>query len=121
MNKISIEFYYSDSEVNTTDVETNTRLFITNEFEEIVRKNLTTGASQVEYLILDLPDKNNEYDKSIQDKDVAKIKNEIGIQVAHSKNVFAENIRNKKAGFNEFDVTNFVEIYNIINTILSLP
>lgn len=120
-NKIFIESYYSDAEIRTIDVDANTRLFFTNELEEIVRKNLTTGASQVEYKILDLPDQNNEYDKSIQDKDVVKIKNKNGIQVAHSKNVFAENIRNKKAGFNEFDVTNFVEIYNIINTILSLP
>ena len=119
-NNISIEFYYTDEEIRTIDVETNRRLFFTNEVEEvriISKTNKKNAESKIH--ILEEPKEDEEADKKIYCEDVEKIKKGNGENVAHSKNVFAENILRQKNGFENFKVCEFEKVFDIITQILS--
>lgn len=116
---ISIEFYYTDDDIKTIDTNTNKRLFFTNEIEEIMIKSKTNKNKVTsEIKVLEIPKEDEENDKKIYCEDVALIQNENGISIAHSKNVFAENILNRKAGFNNFEVDEFEKVFSIISEIL---
>ncbi|TAD96035.1 MAG: hypothetical protein EAZ97_14655 [Bacteroidetes bacterium] len=116
---ISIEFYYTDSELKTIDMDTKKRLYFSNELQEDVEKNLTTGKSIQKIKTLSQPNTDDEFGKKIYDQDVVKITNENGVQVAHSKNNFAENILKREEGFDNFDVTEFCKIFDIIEKIIN--
>lgn len=116
---ISIEFYYKDDDIKTIDTNTNKRLFFTNEIEEIMIKSKTNKNKVTsEIKVLEIPKEDEENDKKIYCEDVALIQNENGISIAHSKNVFAENILNRNAGFNNFEVDEFEKVFSIISEIL---
>ena len=114
--EISIEFYYTDSELKTVDVGTQKRLFFSNELCKEV--SATTNSSEI--VIRSLPVSNEEFDKKIYDQDVFKIKDKSGVQLAHSKNHFAENILKGEEGFDNFDITEFCKIFDIIQKIINL-
>lgn len=119
-NNISIEFYYTDEEIRTIDVETNRRLFFTNEVEEVRTISKTNKKkSESKIHILEEPKVDEEADKKIYCEDVEKIKNGDGENVAHSKNVFAENILSQKIGFENFGVAEFEKVFDIIAQILN--
>jgi predicted ATP-binding protein involved in virulence len=118
-NKISIEFYYTDDEIRTLDASNNTRLFFTNEVEEIMIKSKTNKKRiNSEIRILDTPKPEEEYDKRIYCEDVELIRNSDGERVAHSKSLFAEKIINQEENFNEFEVSEFEKIFEVIKEIL---
>lgn len=118
-NKISIEFYYTDDELKTIDEETNRRLFFTNEVEEIrVISKTNKKKSNSRINILEIEKADEEADKKIYCEDVEKITNSEGVKVAHSKNVFANNILNRKTGFENFDITEFEKVFDIISQII---
>lgn len=118
-NNISIEFYYTDEEIRTRDQHYGTRLFFTNEVREMLEKSPTTKKAVSEIKILDEPKKDEEKDKKIYCKDVEKIVDENGELLAHSKNFFADKILNQNEGFNEFDISRFEKIFEIIDEILT--
>jgi len=119
-NNISIEFYYSDAEIQTIDQVTNRRLFFSNEVEEVrVISKTNKKKSKSEIRILDTPIAEDENDKKIYCEDVEFVKNANGENVAHSKNVFAENILNKTNGFDNFNVLEFEKIFEVIGQILT--
>ena len=105
---ISIESYYTDEEIRTTD-ENGRRLFFSNEFqgrggwhvsgELVCRKIDKILKSGVSIIDCEVYDRNNN-------------------NVALSKNEFAENVMNQKAGFNNFDFTEFGKIFEVIQRIL---
>lgn len=119
-NKISIEFYYTDDEIRTLDPANNTRLFFTNEVEEIMIKS-KTNKKQInsEIRILDTPKPDEENDKRIYCEDVELIRNADGERVAHSKSLFAEKIINQEENFDEFQISEFEKIFEIIREILN--
>ena len=119
-NKISIEFYYTDDEIRTLDPTNNTRLFFTNEVEELMIKSKTNKKRiNSEIRILDVPKPEEENDKRIYCEDVELIKNVDGERVAHSKSLFAEKIINQEENFSEFQVSEFEKIFEIIREILN--
>lgn len=118
-NNISIEFYYKDEEIKRNDLTTNKRLFFTNEIEEIIVKSKTNKRVNSSINILDQPKPEEESEKKIYCEDVPQIKDLNGNQVAHSKTVFAENILNQKENFNDFNVSEFEKIFDIIKEILA--
>ncbi|MFD3165456.1 reverse transcriptase domain-containing protein [Herpetosiphon sp. NSE202] len=107
-NSISIEFYYSDTEIKTLSNE-GRRLYINNEFNiktkrhNIDRELNTTfqkkGSQGVIYII------DSHVYNSNEDN------------VALSKNDFASNILNQKEGFDNFSIHNFKLIFDIIQDI----
>jgi len=118
-NKISIEFYYTDDEIKTIEKTNNTRLYFTNEVEELIIKSKTNNKTISEIRILDEPKVEEEFDKRIYCKDVEKIVDADGNSLAHSKSLFAEKILNQEEDFNEFEISEFEKIFEIINEILS--
>lgn len=118
-NKISIEFYYTDDEIKTIEKSNNTRLFFTNEVEEIIIKSKTNNKTKSEIRILDEPKEDEENDKRIYCKDVEKITDADGNSLAHSKSLFAEKILNQEEDFNEFNISEFEKVFDIINEILT--
>lgn len=119
-NKISIEFYYTDEEIKTVCENKWTRLFFSNEIEEMVSKNQTNKKNiNIKYNILKDPLIDDEYDKKIFDENIDKIVNWDWLKMAHSKNYFAENILKWKEWFNNFNLNNFDLIFSIIDKIIS--
>jgi hypothetical protein len=119
-NNISIEFYYTDDEIKTIDSTTNRRLFFSNEIEEVrVISKTNKKKSKSEIRILDIPINEEENDKKVYCEDVELIKDLQGNNVAHSKNVFAENIINNTIGFDNFSVYEFEKIFEITRQILN--
>ena len=117
---ISIEFYYTDSELMTVDHENNTRLFFSNEVEEILIKSKTyKNSCQSEIRILETPKPEEEYEKKIYSEDVVNIKNHQGVSIAHSKNAFAEKVMQQHAGFDNFNISEFKNIFEIIHQVLN--
>lgn len=119
-NNISIEFYYTDAEIQTIDPVTNRRLFFSNEVEEIrVISKTNKKKSKSEIKILETPITEDENDKKIYCENIEFIKNADGRNLAHSKSVFAENILNKSNGFENFNVLEFEKIFEVIRHILN--
>ncbi|MBC8550646.1 MAG: hypothetical protein H8D23_13460 [Candidatus Brocadiales bacterium] len=117
---ISIEFYYTDDETHTIDPSTGKQLIFSNEIEERGTKSLTTGKYEAKFVKLNKPKDEEELDKKIYCKDVEKIVDESGNSIAHSKDVFANNILTEKEGFNSFNFTEFKRIFDIIGDIIEL-
>lgn len=101
-NNISIEFYYTDDEIHTIDLETGKQLLFSNEVEERGTKSLTRKKYTSKFVKLDRPKNDEEFDKKIYSQDTDTIEDERGNPVAHSKEVFANNILNDKPLFNNF-------------------
>ncbi|MEQ6118474.1 AAA family ATPase [Reichenbachiella sp. MALMAid0571] len=118
-NKISIEFYYTDEEIKTLDKTNTTRLFFTNEVEELIIKSKTNNKANSEIRILGEPKEDEENDKRIYCKDVERIIDVNGKSLAHSKSLFAEKILNGKEDFNEFNISEFEKIFEVISEILT--
>jgi len=114
---ISIEFFYTDDEIHAIDPKTKKQLLFTNEIEERVIKNITSKKHQISFVKLDEPIREDEFDKKIYCEDVPNIVGKNGKQVAHSKTIFANNVINEKHGYNNFNFSEFKEIFKIINMI----
>lgn len=116
---ISIEHYYSDDEIKTPQKKDNVecRLYMGNEFDERGRSKqgnkLCTNKSKCgtdkinilsrgkdEIVKSDLTDEADDVDYSL------------------SKSDFAWNIYNKEAGFNNFDFSDFIKIFEMIRDII---
>jgi hypothetical protein len=119
-NNISIEFYYTDAEIHTIDPNTGKQLLFSNELEERITKSTTTKSHEVKFVKLNKPKDTEELDKKIYCKDVEKIVDESGNFIAHSKDVFANNILTEKEGFNNFNFTEFKRIFDTIGDIIEL-
>jgi RNA-directed DNA polymerase len=105
---ISIEFYYTDEEIQTTD-ENGRHLFFSNQFKEPAGRHVTQD------LVCRKLDKIRRSDISIIDSEVYDHNDK---NVALSKNEFAENVVSQKTGFDDFDFTEFGRISEIIHRIL---
>lgn len=108
---ISIEFYYSDEEIKRKD-QSGRRLFLSTEFHP-------SSGKHREDKNLNCSDRNRYGRKTlcIIDNDVF---NEDNQNVALSKNDFAENVLHAKPNFNDFDVTYFKKVYDVILEIMRL-
>lgn len=116
---ISIEHYYSDDEIKTVQKigENDYRLFIGNEFDE--KGFFLSDERRINLLY---PKKNCGKDKiNILDGNCVNIverRNGNSKNVALSKFSFALNIYNNEAGFDNFDFSNFILIFEMILNIL---
>jgi hypothetical protein len=103
---ISIEFFYSDEEITYEDTQ-GRRLFLSTEFDD--RTGLHLGGEL--YCI----------DSSKIRRAAAVIDDRVfdreGNNVALPKSDFADHILNRVEGFSDFDVSEFVRIFNIISRI----
>lgn len=115
---ISIEFYYTDNEIHTIDPKTGKQLLFSNELEMRITKSTTTKSQESKFVKLNKPKDEEELDKKIYCKDVEKIVDESGNLIAHSKDVFANNILTEKEGFNNFNFTEFKKIFDVIENII---
>ena len=108
---ISIEFFYKDEKIRTKD-RNGKRLFFDNELKkEILPGNM--------FKRLEIPpDKASEFNKKIDDQDVARIVDEEDKQIALSKSNFAANIIGDVKGFDNFDFSEFSKIFSIIEKII---
>ncbi len=116
---ISIEHYYSDDEIKTVQKigENDYRLFMGNEFDE--KGFFLSDERRINLLH---PKKNCGKDKiNILDgncENIVERRNGNSKNVALSKFRFALNIYNNEAGFDNFDFSNFILIFEMIHNIL---
>jgi RNA-directed DNA polymerase len=110
LESISIEFYYTDEEIRTRD-EAGKRLHFSNELKTEVLPTKQVKRIEIE------ADQSLESTKKIDSDDAANIVNPEGLPVGLSKSAFAQNILNKKAGFDNFNVERFEPILQILETI----
>lgn len=116
---ISIEHYYSDDEIKTVQKigENDYRLFMGNEFDE--KGFFLSDERRINLLH---PKKNCGKDKiNILDgncENIVERRNGNRKNVALSKFRFALNIYNNEAGFDNFDFSNFILIFEMIHNIL---
>ena len=116
---ISIEHYYSDDEIKTVQKigENDYRLFIGNEFDE--KGFFLSDERRINLLY---PKKNCGKDKiNILDgncENIVERRNGKSMNVALSKYRFAWNILKNEPGFNNFDFSNFIKIFEIIRDII---
>lgn len=116
---ISIEHYYSDDEIKTVQKigENDYRLFIGNEFDE--KGFFLSDERRINLLY---PKKNCGKDKiNILDGNCVNIverRNGKSMNVALSKYRFALNILKNEPGFNNFDFSNFIKIFEMIRDII---
>lgn len=104
---ISIEFYYKDEELQRQDKD-GRKLFLSNEFQHSgMHKTLQVFCHDINRI------KNTNI--SIIDSRVIDIKT--NDDVALTKNNFVEYIRNQQDGFNDFDFTEFTNIFRIFSQI----
>lgn len=116
---ISIEFYYSDDEIHTKDRDSGRQLLFSNELDKMVKASVTNNKSnEVKFVKRSKSNRDEEYDKKVYCQDVETIVDSDGKQVAHSKTVFANNIYNNKVDFNNFDISEFEKIMEIIEKII---
>jgi hypothetical protein len=115
---ISIEFYYTDDEIRTIDGETGKRVFFTNEIEERGIKSVTKKTYTSNLVVLDKAKDEEELEKKIYGGEVDAVRNEKGVAVAHSKEVFASNVLNDKPDFDSFNFDEFQKIFKIISDII---
>lgn len=111
LDKISLEFYYKENDLKTVD-ETGRRLFLSSEF------NQKTAVSKCHNFVTQ--DKNKASKDLVIIDDVVFSLNdeECKINLALSKNNFAENILKNIDNFNSFDIENFKKIFEVIEKIL---
>ncbi len=103
---ISIELYYKDEELQRQDKD-GRRLFLSNEFQIWGRhKELPLTCTEL--------NKIKSPDLSII---ISKVCDDDGKNIALSKNDFAEHIINQEPGFNDFDFTEFINIFRILSQI----
>ena len=117
--RISIEFYYTDEEIGTPDPDSNRRLLFSNQVSEIIEKNKTTNKVQ-SFIRFCEPKMDDEYLKYIYDDKCDLIEDKQGNKVAHSKCTFARKIYNGEPGFDNFDLSSFALIFDVIESILLL-
>ena len=103
---ISIEFYYKDEELQRQD-KANRRLFLSNEFQN-------TGWHKT--LMLNCHDIKRIKSPNISIIDSG-VNNKAGDNVALTKNDFVDNIINEESGFNNFDFSEFINIFRILSQI----
>lgn len=114
---ISIEFYYTDAELGTVDQASGKRLFFTNEVELVQRP----GKRADEVRVLAQPKVTEEQEKKVFDEDCTRIRDANGVQVGHSKAVFAQHVLTGEAGFDAFGVDEFRNIFDVIEAIIAAP
>ena len=108
LDKISIEYYYSEENLKTLDKQ-GRRLFFGSEFHKS-GNSIDNGYQTKE--------KNKAGKKAIIDSNVfCDTDRAQENSVALSKNNFAENILNEEEGFQDFDFSNFDKIFNVIRMI----
>ena len=105
---ISIEFYYTDEEIRRTD-ENGWQLFLSNDFKDPSGRHVSLPVTCYQLSKIRNPNVSI-IDDGVYDNN--------GNDVALSKNAFAENIMNKKAGFDDFDFTEFGKIFEVVQRIL---
>jgi predicted ATP-binding protein involved in virulence len=111
--KISIEHYYSDTEIKTYD-KNSRRLFLSNEFSKVGRYE---GGNN---LILGNSNKFKDYTEDTKSKIIdTEVFDENDKNIALTKNHFAENILQEKEGFKNFNVNEFCKIFDIIEKIIN--
>lgn len=116
---ISIEHYYSDDEIKTVQKigENDYRLFIGNEFDE--KGFFLSDERRINLLY---PKKNCGKDKiNILDgncENIVERRNGKSMNVSLSKYRFAWNILKNEPGFNNFDFSNFIKIFEMIRDII---
>lgn len=116
---VSIEFFYTDDEIHTVDSSSGKQLLFTNEVEEIEIRNPTTGQKIRKTIKLKTPKQEDELRKKIYALNTHLIVDEIsGRKIAYSKTAFAEDILNKKTGFDKFELKEFEKIFQIIEAII---
>lgn len=115
---ISIEFYYTDSEIHTIDPETGKQLLFSNEVEERGTKSVTTKKYFAQFIKLDNPKAEEEFEKKIYCQDCESIRDEKGNTVAHSKEIFANNILVEKPPFDKVSFEEFRAIFKVIEGII---
>ncbi|MBX9867967.1 MAG: hypothetical protein K2Y14_13730 [Burkholderiales bacterium] len=117
---ISIEFYYTDDEIKT-QLSTGSRLYFNNEFHEINKKNPVTKKNEQIFEISEVPRDEDEFDKKIFEDNLHKTLNKGKEQpIAHSKEVFANNIINDEFK-DRFCIESFSLIFDNITEILIPP
>ena len=104
---ISIEFYYQDSEITRKDSQ-GRRLFLSNKFLQSFRhkeENLNCG--EISKMRRDAV--------SIIDNQVFNAGHE---NVALPKSAFADNVLGQVAGFDDFDFSQFMKVFNVVQVIV---
>jgi RNA-directed DNA polymerase len=105
---ICIELYYKDSEIQCVD-SLGRRLFLSTEFTP-------SGRHKIERHVF-----THERNKVMKSKLTiidTSVFNDSDVNIALSKDDFAENIRNKILGFHDFDFSEFRAVFDIVVTIL---
>ena len=116
---ISIEHYYSDDEIKTVQKigENDYRLFMRNEFDD--DGFIKSGERNI---ILKNANNNSDIGSiKIFDRNCERVKerrNGKSVNVALSKYHFAWNILKNEPGFNNFDFSNFIKIFEMIRDII---
>lgn len=116
---ISIEHYYSDDEIKTPQKKDNVecRLYMGNEFDERGRSKqgnkLCTNKSKCGTNKINILSRGKE---EIVKSDLTDEADDVDYSL--SKSDFAWNIYNKEAGFNNFDFSNFIKIFEMIRDII---
>jgi RNA-directed DNA polymerase len=107
---VSTEMYYSDQEIKTSD-KNGRRLFLSTEFDN-------TTKTHKEYNNIKCELKNISNKKAIIGEKIILYKEDSSKDsIALSKFKFARNILIRKEGFDSFDFSQFIEIFEIINRI----
>ena len=109
--KITTELYYSDEELKIFD-KNGRRLFLNSEFDKNSGRHIDlnfncncTELNKVKSKELEIIDKN--------------VFNDKGENIALTKSTFANYILNGEKGFDNFDFSNFRQIFNVIEKIIS--
>jgi predicted ATP-binding protein involved in virulence len=116
-NNVSIEFFYTDKEIQTED-ENGKRLLFSNEVEKRMTQPMTRQSPEIKFIKLDAPLDEDEHDKKIYDQDVDKVVDSERNSVGLSKSVFAQYVLESKEEFSNFDIEPFRAIFEIIAEII---
>jgi len=112
--KISIEHYYTDSDISTHEPSSGKRLWFSNEIEGV--RNLTTN--KFVYRVLPEPTAEDELRKTVFDQPASEIIDENGNAVGLSKAAFVSAIVDNEELSKEFDRSAFRQIFSIIEQII---
>ncbi len=116
-NNISIEFLYTDKELQTAD-DNNKRLLFSNEVEKRMVETMTHKKAKIDFVLVDEPLKDDETDKKIYDQDVDKVIDGQGDYSGLSKSVFANYVLAEKPGYDDFDIEPFRRTFETIAEII---
>jgi hypothetical protein len=108
---ISIEFFYKDEDVLRQD-SNGCRLHFSNELRKEIDPDKSLRYVEVK------PDDSIEFEKKIADFDADKIENSLSVKTGISKSIFANNIMNRETGFDDPDLAEFGEIFDVIREIV---